>query len=218
MIDPTSNLTEFILAAGALGTAASGLVELIKPCSISKVGMGVLKAQIGPYVGEGALSDGNSLTSLPGGIKCFEILKANWTNGASKADQKIKSKSLIDLVVTSSVANATKVEGALGLSGISSSPPVLDQFDKLMNLIVDGAYEDADKEYRAWAKWSASLIALIMSIFTCGLAYGWEQFSEHWGSAVLAGLLAVPLAPIAKDLSTTITAAAQAIKPAKAGA
>jgi len=54
-------------------------------------------------------------------------------------------------------------------------------------------------------------------IFSIGLAYlaMWALNWDRWALALVVGLLAVPLAPIAKDLASSLQAAAAAMRAAK---
>jgi hypothetical protein len=53
----------------------------------------------------------------------------------------------------------------------------------------------------------AAVLLALAATFAAGLS--------NYGMAVVVGLLAVPLAPIAKDLASSLSAAAHAMKAAK---
>ena len=84
------------------------------------------------------------------------------------------------------------------------------RFDLIITAILDDAYEQADQVYRNGTRALASLFAL-------GLAFG-DEYSigaHQWGLAFLVGLLATPLAPIAKDLSSALATAVNALQVTK---
>ena len=102
------------------------------------------------------------------------ILQANWFSGTDLAAQKALAKSLIELNLTATHS------------------------DLILNALIDEAYQRADQLYRdgtrAWAMAIAITLALIAG----------HQFHTPISASLLAGLLATPLAPIAKDLSTAL--------------
>jgi hypothetical protein len=109
------SIPEFIAAAGALGTAAYGLVDASKFIAggMSNPGFGFIRKAVRPLLG--AAGD-------YGPEQILATLKANWLNGMAKADQKAVAKSLIRLGLTSGkaelLAKATGVDaGALGDGG-----------------------------------------------------------------------------------------------------
>ena len=86
------------------------------------------------------------------------------------------------------------------------------RFDLLLSALLDQGYQRADQRYRNSAKLLAVFIAMFLAILGGRIVVGNAFFSN--GSevvrSVLAGLLATPLAPIAKDLSSAIQAGAKA--------
>lgn len=172
-IDPMTSFTDFLLAAGVLGTAAFGLVDVFKPV-ISYTVMNKLEARLGPFLGKKPLID-RSMLQPPPGIDCMNIIRANWRGGMTKADQKAEAKALIRLILThlpASTTSSTSSDGTgatsstptnakhlaqfLGLadletaaSRISQNPQAEDQdlnrFDAIVARIVNGAYEDAEE-------------------------------------------------------------------------
>src|SRR5262249_11092941 len=85
----------------------------------------------------------------------------------------------------------------------------LGQFDTALSAVLDAAYERGDQKYRNAAKVLAMIVAMVMA----GLA-GYFFFGGGWqtvGKALLVGLAATPLAPIAKDLASSLQAAAGAV-------
>lgn len=220
--------TDIILAVGALGTAAFGLVDASKAMSggISLVGFNHIRTALKPFAP--ALDDTiNNWRNL---------LRSNWINGKPKAEQKAIVRTLIRLSINASTA--PKLAEALGLdkkaltdaaekmaSGTPLEQPqqdVVGRLDALAEARIDAAFEQADQAYRNMSKLCASIVAVVLALWggyllpdqktTEPLAY---LTSSDAARAVLVGLLAVPLAPIAKDVASSLQAAASALSKVK---
>jgi hypothetical protein len=93
------------------------------------------------------------------------------------------------------------------------------RFDLLLSMTLDRALQQADQRYRNTAKVAAGFVAVILAEVAA--------FSLHASTfkgtgtcalvaqALVAGLLATPLAPIAKDLATSLNTAAKAVQSVK---
>ena len=68
-----------------------------------------------------------------------------------------------------------------------------------------------EAEERGLDLWLIAGVFSIVLAFLATYALGWDR----WALALLIGLLAVPLAPIAKDLASSLQAAAAAMRAAK---
>ncbi len=220
------DLPKVVLAIGSLGTAAYGVVDATKGFGggISNRGFGDIKDVISKLIPpnsanvspDAALNLGSALRTL----------RANWLNGMLLGDQKSVAKALIKLNLTP--GSASQMAAATGVdkdvlasiatkmgSSTSLSPQETDvygRFDLLLSALLDQGYQRADQRYRNSAKLLAVFIAILLAILGGRIVVGDTFFSN--GSevvrAVLAGLLATPLAPIAKDLSSAIQAGAKA--------
>jgi len=107
---------------------------------------------------------------------------------------------------------------------------VLGQFDVILSAVLDEAYERGDQRYRNATKLLAVGVATVLAVIggwliyystyvascmatpssTCGSAWG------YWGSrdfvlALLVGVSAAPIAPVAKDLASSLQAAVSAV-------
>lgn len=86
---------------------------------------------------------------------------------------------------------------------------ILGRFDATVDAALDAAYERADRQYRNAARALAAGIAMGLAIV------GGELLSHSWRTdlvpAIVVGLIAVPLAPIAKDLSSALANAVSAM-------
>jgi hypothetical protein len=90
------------------------------------------------------------------------------------------------------------------------------RFDLIVTAMLDEAYQRSDQKYRNKARGLAALVAVLLAV-----AAGWTLTggafwkSQELGLSVLVGLLATPLAPVAKDLSSALAAAVNAMQAVK---
>ncbi|MCA1935306.1 MAG: hypothetical protein LDL37_07625 [Asticcacaulis sp.] len=93
----------------------------------------------------------------------------------------------------------------------------LGRFDALVRARLEAAFELADHDYRAKARLSAAVVSLGLA-WVCGGAFVYADAATSVPpqtvmlGATILGLLAVPLAPIAKDLTSALRAASDALK------
>jgi len=216
-----TQLTTIIAAVGALGTAAFGLVDTFKALpggGISRAGFKFIRQivlQLAPPVSsldQTGLSRNSIVTSL----------LSQWINGTATADQVNIAKSLIKLRLTpdtaSVLAQATGVDAFVlteVAKNINSGTPltqpqndVYGRFDLLLTTLLDQAYERADQRYRNVAKFAAVPVAVALAVIAAVVVPSHINIPE----AILIGLIATPIAPIAKDLSSAITTTAQTIQ------
>jgi hypothetical protein len=231
-----ADLVNLIGAAGGLGTAAFGLVDATKAWhwgrywhgGISNAGFAVLHHAFKPFV-----------PALKAVYRHdpYETLHANWINGVAKADQKAAAKGLIRLGLTpasaTALADATGLDGEL-LAGAASriatgealTPTdlnIIGRFDALLSAILDAAYERADQQYRntckLWALVAAVVLAWVAGACLAVSGSGGSLWSYFWSAAfwwwTFIGVVATPLAPVAKDLSTALQSAAAAVTAAR---
>ena len=91
------------------------------------------------------------------------------------------------------------------------------RFSTALDARISAAFDLADERYETVAKTAAGGLAILMSaVFNYGLvahANGFDLSGRYpWPIALGAGLVAVPLAPVAKDLSTKLQDALTAFK------
>ena len=211
-------------AVGALGTAASGLVDATKAFAggISNVGFGYVLTALKPFDAALNSTDHN----------WQKVIRAGWINGASKDDQKTNAKSLIRLGLSSANAatmapaghvDPAALQGAMKAveDGTSLTPDqinVLARFNAAIDAAMDGGFERADQAYRNAAKLTAGIFAVGLSLWGGAILHAG---ADYWGSidcgkALLVGLISVPLAPVAKDLTSSLQAAVTSLKAVKA--
>lgn len=223
------SIGSFLAAAAALGTAAYGLVDASKALrgGVSNLGFKSIATAVAPLIAGGA---GAAFSRK----EVLATLEANWLNGVAKADQKAAAKSLIRLGVTpasaDALARATGIDPptfkALAVNIAKGKPltpaelTVLGRFDTVVSASLDAGYERADQQYRTGAKLVAAVVAVALSLVGGGILF-FERIdgatvanyvsSQDVLVAFLVGLMATPLAPIAKDLTSSLAAAVNAI-------
>jgi hypothetical protein len=215
------DLPAIIVAVGALGTAAFGLVDTLKVLpggGISRAGFKFIRETILTLAPEVPALDrtGLSRTSM-----LFD-LQSQWINGTDTASQVNIAKSLVKLRLTpdtaGALATATAVDGktlaAIATNILAGAPltpeqsDVYGRFDVLLTTLLDQAYQRADQRYRNATKFAAVPIAVGLAV---AAAYTMPGVFKP-GLAVLIGLIATPIAPIAKDLASGIATAVQALQ------
>jgi hypothetical protein len=224
-------------AIGALGTASFGLVDATKAFGggVSLRGFSSIRSQIQPLFGKHASVNDKSTPLAFGAL--LETLQANWINGTALDDQKAKAKSLLKLRLSpdnsDAYAAATGVDSTT-LKSIATkmrdaqtlSPPEADafgRFDLTLTAMLDEGYQRADQIYRNSCKLLACLFSIIIAVFAgyelhaSGISLIGPNASHYWGrhdmwTAFLVGLLATPLAPVAKDLTTALIAGVNAVQ------
>jgi hypothetical protein len=216
-----TELTVMIAAIGALGTAAFGLVDAFKMLpggGISRAGFKFIRRTIQNLAPKVASLDGSGLS--PDSMQ-FTLL-SQWINGAATTDQVNIAKSLIKLRLTpdtaTALANATGVDANVlsqvagnirtGTALTTTQSDVYGRFDLLLTTMHDQAYQRADQRYRNAAKALAVPVAVILALVARHVLNNQISHLE----AILIGLIATPIAPVAKDLSTAISTAAQALQ------
>lgn len=214
-------ITAIIAAVGALGTAAFGLVDASKACwgGVNNIGFSAIRRRIENFVPANS-ANGLSLSDV------IATLRASWFTGADLASQKAIAKSLIKL--NFNVANASIMAAATGvdetiLTAIAQKIAVATslsttesdlyaRFDAIVTAQLDATYRHADQRYvngtRAWAMIAAVVLAIAGAWIVKGPS------AELW-QAFFIGLIATPLAPIAKDLSTALATAVNTMQLVK---
>jgi hypothetical protein len=227
-----SNLPQVVTAIGGLGTAAFGLLEAIKPVIpwVNQTGFSRIHKTVSALTPDepGARQPLNALPRK----NILESLLANWINGTDLASQKAIAKSLVklhlsagnaaELAATTNVDPALLTEVAKSIvSGTALTQPQSDayaRFDLIVTALLDESYQYADQVYRNWTRALAAVIAVALAFFGgWSMAGSWPDFwfKPDMFLALLVGLLATPLAPIAKDLSTALATAVNTMQLVK---
>jgi hypothetical protein len=227
-----STLPQAITAIGGLGTAAFGLLEAIKPVfpGINHMGFSRIRATVTALTPKES-GDRSPVNALPQ-QNVLESLLSNWINGTELNSQKSIAKSLVKLHLSvgnaAALAASTNVDPTLlteVAQSIASSTALTQpqsdayaRFDLIVTAMLDDAYQYADQVYRNSTRGLAALIAVALA-FTGGLclAGSWQAFwwTTDMFISLLVGLLATPLAPIAKDITSALTSAVNTMQAVK---
>ena len=222
------SVTQVITAIGALGVAASGIVDAAKTglSFINRIGLEHITETV------------RRLTPEPNGVNSLEredilrAVEANWINGEDLGRQKCVAVTLImgHMIRANSpgLAERTNTDPAtlqsIATKTLTGDPflpeeaAVQTRFQLILNTLIDEAYQRSDERYRNGTRTLAGCIAVLLAF-----AGGWVLMGSgfwtwrHAFAALVVGLIAIPMAPIAKDLSSTVAAFAntlQAPKPA----
>lgn len=224
------NLGPIVTAIGGLGTAAFGLLDAVKSVlsPINLIGFPHIRDVVAGLTPNetGAGSPANSLPQT----NVLATLRANWINGNDLVSQKAIAKSLVKLHL--SVGNARAIAAktnldqdlliqvatsmALGTALTQVESDAYSRFDLIVTAMLDEAYQHSDQVYRNSMRALAGVIGVIVAVLG-----GWSLVTaNYWGStemwqAVLIGMLATPLAPIAKDISSALATAVNTLQVAK---
>jgi hypothetical protein len=204
------NLPQMIAAIGGLGTAAFGLVDASKVFGggVNHIGFSGIRTAVQN------LTDAGQPVNALSQKKIIATLQANWMNGTHLGSQKAIAKSLIKLNLNprnaDALAQATGVDStvlktvagkiAAGTSLSCAESDVFARFDLIVTALLDEAYQRSDQFYRNWTRGLAALVAIALALLGGTMLHP----AADWPLLVLVGLLATPLAPIAKDLSTAL--------------
>jgi hypothetical protein len=219
-----SNLVNLVTAVGALGGAAMGLVDTTKLFGggPSNFGFGYIEGALAPFL------DALASSSSPYGKHAIlRTLRADWLNGVAKNDQKAKAKSLIQLSLSqinaTALANVAAVETAAlqsavqkkasGLAAALDEASALEQFDAVLNAVIDMAYERGDQKYRNASKFLAMVTSVALGGVGGLIVFGTD--TNDLTFCLLAGLVATPIAPVAKDLASALQTAVTAASALK---
>ena len=231
--DPIGAAVAAITAIGTLGTAAFGLVDAFKSFGggVSNVGFASVETALKPFA---TALDAASTTWK-------DTLKANWINGMDKEAQKTAAKTLVRLgldpttaapiagvtgvtaaALTAAMTNAASAATA-GAAVTAADAQVFGRVNAVIDAAMDSGYERGDQQYRNASKVWAGVASVVLSLAAATLLFvGKATVPLPFGSipqgdpilfawALLVGLIAVPVAPIAKDISSSLQAAAAAI-------
>lgn len=223
----TIGLDEFgtaLAALGALSTAAFGLLDSSKALwgGVSNLGIKHLDAALKPFA--------PALAAAVGADRWRDIVLANWRNGVPKADQKIAVKSLIKLGLTvdtaADLARAAHIDPealtaaarklAAGRELTDADLNLIGRLNAVLDAVLDSAFERAEHLYGNGARLIAGGIAVGLA-YLAWLLWPAAELGDRppVGYPLLVGLLAVPLAPVAKDLTSALSTAMRALKASR---
>lgn len=229
----TDHVGQIVTAIGGLGTAAFGLVDATKVFwgGVNHVGFSRIAKRVATLIPP----DTPGINALIH-AEVLNTLKGNWFNGTDLASQKSIAKSLIKLHLNSSnaetLAKTTSLDptafkavvdklGRVDEQGkpvglLPTEADLYARFDLIVTAMLDETYQMADQDYRN----ATRALAVVFSV-SLSLA-GWLILNHdtpptrvNFWDAAIVGLLATPLAPIAKDLSTALATAVNTLQAVK---
>jgi hypothetical protein len=222
-------LQHVITAIGGLGTAAFGLVDAAKSAfsGINRIGLKHINEVVSDLTPEEAGAPVNALPQA----NILQTLEANWVNGVDLASQKAIAKSLIKLHLSAANARAVADKASVDpdvlsavAANIATGTPLsqaegdaYSRFDLIVTALLDEAFQVSEQVYRNYTRTLAAFVAVALAF-----AGGWSLVGtwNFWHSsdpmlALLVGLLATPLAPIAKDLASALATAVNTMQLVK---
>jgi len=222
-ITSVENLSAIVLATGALGTAAFGVVEGLKGTSLGLAGFYKLKNLLGNELMK-ALKHAY-------GNNCEDYLKAQYRNGRSKGEigRTLRQGIRIGLPGADTQALAAELPGVnaqalqQAAQAIDSGGKINDdqkhalaRFEMSVDARIDAALALAETSYVAVARNTASGFAIIFALIVgCILGFHADETSNDYsfiGLAFLIGVAAIPIAPVAKDIAKALSSAEKALK------
>ena len=206
------NLGAAVLAAGALGTAAFGIVEGLKRWRpVGEAGFEAIVRILGPLM--------DALRSAYG-PDAIGLLRAQYRGDSQDLARIMRQGTRLGL----SARNAEQLAASLGVVGPTElaeaaaaveagqelTPEqrnVIGRFELAADARIEAAMILALDRYKGTVRITASFIAVALA-----LAVG-EQFETVTRlESFMIGIAAVPLAPVAKDVATAVRAAAEALR------
>lgn len=214
----TENLGELVLATGALGVAAFGIVEGLKWTRLGQSGFKKIEQTLGADL-MGAFQQAYGANSL-------DLLKAQYGTGRGTGDlprtlrqgARIGLKSdnvaaigyqvgVVDIARLADVVG--KLESGTALSDEEKS--ILGRFELAVDARIEAALALAERSYRGAMRMSAFVFSIILAFSVTWMLKN-EGVQVNWLVPFIVGVAAVPLAPIAKDVSKAIQSAAKAVR------
>ena len=210
------DLTAMIVATGAVGTAAFGIVEALKWTPLGLIGYGRIRKTLGTEV--------MSAVERAYGSGFGTYLQGLYRQGRVKGGLGKALRQGVRIGLTGSsaaeLAEAVQVVGPDELaqaaqklqSGSELNPAersIVGRFELAIDARIDAALALAESNYKGGMQLSASFVAIGLALIAACTFEG--GFAANSVRAIVVGVAAVPLAPIAKDLASGIKSARQAM-------
>lgn len=219
-------LTEAILATGALGTAAFGIVEGLKStASVGEAGFDDLTRTLGPFAVTLEQAHGKDWEKIYRGL---------YRGDASELVRMLRQGVRVGLTTQNAAtigdalfgSGSEEAKALVVVAGKVLSPDAkpselelraLGRYELAADARIDAAMAIAKQRYATTARtWASGASLLIAAITAGGLYFSGGVIGLSTGGlilfALLIGIAAVPIAPIAKDLASGINAAARALR------
>ena len=205
------NLGTAIIAVGALGTAAFGIVEASKWIGfVGEAGFGSARRILGRLT---------ETLEVAYGPAYDEVLRAQYRGNQRELARTLRQGARVGL----NAQNASQVAAFLGsIDGAALAAAVaaaerngdltptergvIGRYELAADARIDAALALAQARYVGVARMLSSLVAVVIAL---GVGYAMDVAP---GTSILVGIAAVPLAPIAKDVASGIQAASKAMR------
>lgn len=220
-MNPTTwqGLIEFVLAAGALGIAAFGIVEALKWTPVGLAGFRQIKKTLGRLM---------ETLEVAYGADYLELMKAQYRAGRATGDLRRTIRQGVRIGLN--VDNAARMAAFVGVADIENLKSgtrkleageepedevrnAMGRFELAVDARIDAALSLAESRYVGTMRMAASAVAIGLALVAAYFLKG-DQDAE-WAKALIVGIVAVPLAPIAKDVASGLRAAGKAVKALK---
>lgn len=219
-MDKFDDVIATIAAMGGLGLAAMALVDALKAVpggGVSRIGFGHIRKVLRLF---------DKVLARAAGAEWEVVIMAHWINGRDRDDQIGVIRSLLRLGLNPDTADQLAVIGnvdaaALGkaaaklTAGLALSEAEINLIGRVEAAVearLDAGFDLAEQAYRNTARALSGLVAVVLAV-TAGILLSTPAEPIDPRIAALIGLLAVPIAPIAKDLVSALTASARAVRP-----
>lgn len=214
------DLAETVAAIGALGTASVGLVDATKWCrgGVSNLGYKTVLAGLTRFAPAFQSAIGEDWE---------QVFRAGWLNGKPKDEQVSLARNFVRLGLSPDTAPAIAAVSAVdpkrltavakkiqsGEDLTSQEFELIGRMDAAVAARLGATYDRADQIYRNSARVWAGVVAVMLSLVAWATVLGRD--TSLLGLSVLSGLVAVPVAPIVKDLISALGASVNAAKTLK---
>jgi hypothetical protein len=225
------DVSNWIVAAGALGTAAFGFVEALKAkgfiglagmselrAALSKPGQGVLLALLKDVYGEEEFDSLLDATYRRGPSDTSDFLRNGLRLAMAEGSQDEQKNSAVARALgqrpelmkhaydTLAQASIRELDDATVLA----QRKVIGQVELVIDARVEAAVCHADAVLAGRKRWIAGVFALLSSLFVTLLSQ--DCSGQSFAKAFLIGIAAVPVAPIARDLVSLLQSARDVLR------
>jgi hypothetical protein len=204
------NIGTIILATGALGTAAFGIVEALKWTRLGEAGFTAILRVLGPIIEVIAKAYGPDYEILLRAHyrgdprELTRVIRQGARVGLS-AENALIAANFLGIIDGDKLADAAR-QVSEGRELSTELRNILGRFELAVDTRVDAALTLAQSHYVGTTRVTASIFAIVIAV-----AVGIYLGNDYIFTGMLVGIAAVPLAPIAKDLVTALQSASKAI-------
>lgn len=227
------DITTLLASAAALGTASFGIVEGLKAFRPwGTAGFGGLVKSLNPLLSALKISYGDDAIEVMAGQYRIDRAKGALRKTIRQGvriglteETAPQLASMVGNVIVSEDLTRVAAILATGKKLDDASRSILGRFELAVDARIDAAFARAERTYRASMLWSAMGVSVFLACLSAFLLLksgeigsGTTGFEGNLASYVLAlmvGIIAVPIAPIAKDVTKAISAASSALKARK---